>query len=171
MALVIEDGTIVSGANSYATLAELVDFANLRGYTIPSDPADQEVLMTKAMDFLESLRYYGTKVSPSTQELAYPRECVYIDGELFPDNDVPKNLVKAQCALAVIANTIELLPNLAAGSKGIILSESVFGAVSRSYAASTSSQRAPHLPLVNSLLYQICEWMPGGLGRCVAVRA
>lgn len=171
MALVIEDGTGVLGATSYATDTQLTDYATARSYEVPAVEADRDVLMIKAMDFLESLRYYGTKVEID-QSLSYPRDLVYIDGELFPNDEIPVKLIRAQCALAVVANSIDLMPNFSAGSKGIVLSESVFGAVSRSYAASTVSQRAPYLPYINSLLSQICDWVPGsGLGRMISVRA
>ena len=42
MALIIEDGSIVSGANSFVTAAEMVAYASLRGVTIPASTTTQE---------------------------------------------------------------------------------------------------------------------------------
>ena len=51
MALIIENGTIVANANSYATVAELRGYAALRGATVPTDDAQCEYMLIKAMPF------------------------------------------------------------------------------------------------------------------------
>ena len=44
MALIIENGTNVAGANSYATLTEILAFAALRGVTLSAVDATLEIL-------------------------------------------------------------------------------------------------------------------------------
>ena len=44
MALIIEDGTIVTGANSFTTDAEFVAYAALRGLVIPATEAERNPL-------------------------------------------------------------------------------------------------------------------------------
>jgi len=77
---IIEDGTIVTNANSYVTLAEIKAYATARNITLGTDPVieSQSVL---AVDYLESKRtqYQGSKVS-ELQELQFPRYNVKIDG-------------------------------------------------------------------------------------------
>lgn len=113
MALVVEDGSLVVGANSYVSLADARAFATARGFSLPSDDAVLEPLLIKAMDYLESKRaeYKGTKVE-STQALQWPRQDVYIDGFLFDYQAIPVELVSAQVQLAIEqhVNEVELNP-------------------------------------------------------------
>ena len=97
MALVIEDGSQVAGANSYVTSAEIEAYADLRGITLTNDP---EVLAIKAMDYVESLRYAGSKVA-QTQPLQWPRDGVYIDGFSVSESTIPNELKNGQMAVAI----------------------------------------------------------------------
>lgn len=101
MAIVIEDGTIVTGANSYATEAELTAYALARGTTIASG---QETLLLKAMDYLEQLDYVGTKYTKD-QPLQWPRDGVYIDGFPYTTTEIPPQVVTAQLAVALAINS------------------------------------------------------------------
>ena len=58
MALIIEDGSIVSGANSYAAHTDLADYAALRDVALTTDQGEREALLVKAMDAL-----YGRPLS------------------------------------------------------------------------------------------------------------
>lgn len=97
MAIVVEDGTIVTGANSYVTSAELTTYATDRGVTITGTNA---VLLIQAMDYIEAQNYKGYK-STAAQPLVWPREAVYIDGYLFDNDDIPEQLKNAQMATAL----------------------------------------------------------------------
>jgi hypothetical protein len=52
MALIVEDGTGVTGANSYADLATIRAYAEARQVTLPADP-NLEAMVFKGMDYLE----------------------------------------------------------------------------------------------------------------------
>jgi hypothetical protein len=113
MALIIEDGNIVSNANSYVTLAEARAFALARGVTLSAVDATLEPFVIKAMDFLESLRseYQGTKISKD-QRLQWPRTGVVCDGFDIADDEIPTVLKDAQCQLIVDGSSgSDLLPN------------------------------------------------------------
>lgn len=97
MALVIEDGTQVVGANSYVTSAEIETYADARGVTLTADP---EILATKAMDYIEAQAYIGVKVS-STQALQWPRTGAYVDGFEITNTTIPNELKTAQMATAL----------------------------------------------------------------------
>lgn len=106
MALTIENGTQVAGANSYVTVAEAKAFAAARGASnFPTADADVEVLLVLAMDYLEAKRsdFKGTKTSAS-QPLQYPREGSTVDGELIANNIIPVELKNAQMQLAIEAS-------------------------------------------------------------------
>ena len=97
MALIIEDGSKVSGANSYATEAELTAYAAARGVTITGTA---EQLMIKAMDYLEGKRFVGSKAA-SDQALQWPRYGVLIDGFYLSSDSMPENLKEAQMEIAL----------------------------------------------------------------------
>lgn len=113
MALTIEDGSGVVGANSYASVAEAQAFASARGVTLSATDSVVEALLIKASDYLESLegRYKGDRTDPE-QALAWPRSGVYLfESETeFSDAAIPALLLKAQCQLAVDAVSVALLP-------------------------------------------------------------
>jgi len=112
MVLIIEDGTIVTGANSFTTDVEFLAYADARGFTLPVDEDERNALQILAMDYLFSVecKLDGCRVSIE-QELMYPRVGACVNGFNIPSNSVPKNIKNAQMELAVQANTSELLIN------------------------------------------------------------
>ncbi len=97
MAIVIEDGSIVSGANSYVTEIELEDYAAARGYTLLEDAA---ILIVKSMDYTEVQPFGGFKYT-ADQPLQFPRENLKIDGYLIAVDVIPNELKIAQMATAI----------------------------------------------------------------------
>lgn len=95
MALVIEDGSIVPGANSYVTSAEYIAWADDRfgasRSTAPATEADAEPLILRSMDYFESQNFIGTK-KQSDQPLQWPRDNVYIDGFYQSNSAIPKEV-------------------------------------------------------------------------------
>lgn len=98
MALVIEDGTNVTGANSYITEAEYTTWANARfgtaRATLPVDPAAYESLILRATDYFEALEFKGFKVTEG-QPLQWPRNQVKIDGYYVDSGEIPAILKTA----------------------------------------------------------------------------
>lgn len=101
MALVIEDGTVVAGANSYIDLAYARSFAEARGVELSTDDSVVEVQVLIAMDYLESLSYKGTRTEPDDQLLAWPRTGVTFDGRTFGPHTIPNQLKSAQAQLII----------------------------------------------------------------------
>lgn len=139
MTLIVENGTGVVGANTYASDSDFVAYAAARGLTIPAAAADREVLLIKAMDWLESKRYWfiGTKVL-GTNSLQWPRTGAQLDSFDILPTAIPVELVKAECVLAVAAITYDLTPVLPAGYTGPVKREAV-GPVSVEYASPKDS--------------------------------
>lgn len=90
MALVVEDGTLVSGADSYVTLAEFKAWADKRGVTYGTDEAVTQQIY-RAMDYIESLNFIGEK-SDENQALQWPRDQVVIDGYYIDSDEMPSEL-------------------------------------------------------------------------------
>lgn len=97
MAIIVENGSIVTGANSYVTEAELTAYATARGVTL-IDGTEQ--LLIQAMDSIESKSFIGTK-STAGQPLQWPRDGVYIDGYYIEPTTIPTQLKNAQMATAI----------------------------------------------------------------------
>ena len=99
MALVKEDGSIVAGANTYVTAAELTDYGTARGITFTGDV---EVLLLKAMDYLESLdgRFKGDRTERD-QPLSWPRYGAVIENWSWASTEIPRQVVLAQLNLAI----------------------------------------------------------------------
>jgi len=104
MALTVEDGTIVSGADSYVTLAEYQEYGAARGWTLGDADADDEKNLRRGFDAINrKWEYIGEKVDPIYQQPAFPR---YIIKDRFeyvvPANEIPWQVKDAQCELAYL---------------------------------------------------------------------
>lgn len=150
MAIIVEDGTIVAGANSYVTETELENYAEDRGVTLGGDPA---VLLVAAADYLETFRnqYRGALVDRD-QPLAWPRDGAVIEGFAWDDDEIPRQVLLAQMIVAVEIGAGEDPLNPPAALP--VVKERVEGAVEVQYAApvgfklsKTSKARA----LINAL--------------------
>jgi hypothetical protein len=100
MTIVVEDGSIVSGANSYITVAEFKSWANDRGITYGTDAKITEQLH-RSMDYFESLPFKGVKHTKD-QALQFPRDDLYIDGYSIDSNEIPKEVKTALFELVKI---------------------------------------------------------------------
>lgn len=112
MALIIEDGSVVSGANSFVTDTEYVDYAAARGLTIGTYDGAREIELIKAMDYFLSVEtgLKGTRVN-GVQTLPYPRENLYVRNFFIPSDEIPDNAKFAQMEAAAASNDQELLTN------------------------------------------------------------
>lgn len=94
MALVIEDGSVVAGANSYITLAEYRAWANVRGITASDSDTVLERYILRAMDYFEQLQFIGNKANEN-QPLQWPRTEALIDGYYADATEIPVNVKTA----------------------------------------------------------------------------
>lgn len=121
MALIIEDGTIVAGAESYVTAAEATTYHTARGNAAwTGTDTVKEAALLKAAAYLDGHycnRFKGSKYQPLEQTMQWPRAGVFIDGHLLDAYTIPQRLKDAQCELALIALSADLAPPVAAGVK------------------------------------------------------
>lgn len=109
MALTIEDGTIVAGADSFATAAELVAYAGNFGRVIPADTPSQEALLRRAALEMNAKPWKGRTVS-QLQALAWPRYEVCLNKWLLPSDSIPAQIKAGQMALATEIHADDLSP-------------------------------------------------------------
>lgn len=102
MAVVVEDGTGLANANSYASEADADTYTSERGIAswAALAPGDKSSALIRATDYLKAYTWKGVR-AVSTQALDWPRRYVY-DGEgtLVASNVVPAALKKACIELA-----------------------------------------------------------------------
>lgn len=109
---VLEDGTGLSGSNSYASVAEWKAYWTDRAFDFSAftDPNIQ-VALIKATDYIDTNfrnRFLGS-FKVSTQALAWPRLNVYL--HCIAQTGVPINVKRATYEYAKRALTVELLPD------------------------------------------------------------
>ena len=106
MALTVEDGTIVAGADSYASQADFSAYAALMGLTLTGDAASQEIDMRRAGAYLDrQFTFVGRPVNRD-QTMEWPRYYEdEIEGVSLPTNEVPVEIVQAQYEIAYLFNS------------------------------------------------------------------
>jgi hypothetical protein len=156
MALTIEDGSLVSGANSYVTLADARAYAEDRGAVLPIDDDDAEVVILKAMDYLESFsdRFKGWRVERD-QALSWPRSGIVIEDWAWNSDEIPRQVISAQLALVLEINAGED-PFNPSPSASLPQTRKKVGPIEVEYAAprppSKVSKASPSQTIINLLL-------------------
>ncbi len=187
--LIVEDGTMPEGANTYVSLADVDAYLVPRGLweTTPDDAGDsviakKEAAIIRAFDAMNTLNWAGDV--PDWQRVtAWPRQNVPMPGvkpkpgeepTFLPADMVPRAVVQAQMELAgLIYGGLNPLAPVERGGKIISMSESskegdvdVIGGDSRSYSV-TYAESAPvetYLPAVYGILGPYLREIPGKSG-------
>ena len=113
MTLVIEDGTKVTGANSYITVAEYETWVDARfgtNHTGHGDDALVERYILRAMDYFERQAFRGVKANED-QPLQWPRYNVAIDGYYKDATEIPDEVKTALYELTRAEETSDGLLN------------------------------------------------------------
>lgn len=182
MSFVVEDGTIVANANSYATVADCITWLTCLGYTPMPTDAELQVLLIKGTLYIDSLEscMKGSQTSPGVQCLAYPRTGVCIGTYEVDANTIPKQLKTALFAAVAVQHFegINLMPNVAAASSstsaaGAVVEETV-GPLTIKYSdgntVATGGGSSPRLPLVMSSLSPLLSAGKYGAGGYQSMR-
>lgn len=102
MSLIVEDGSIVAGADSYVSLSDARALAAKYGWELPADDTEAEQALRNGAGYvgLQEPAMCGSRVS-AVQELAYPRKNVRLYGFPVTVDSVPSRVIRAQVAAAV----------------------------------------------------------------------
>ena len=148
--LIIEDGTIVTDANTYVDADEARLYASNRGVTLSADDDVVAVFIISAMDYLEAqrARYQGSKVAED-QALQFQRDDVYIDGISQDATTIPSILKQAQMRLVIEANNgVDLMPTRTGG----FITEDTVGPITTKYSEKVDTSIEPNITAVDALL-------------------
>lgn len=162
MALIVEDGTGLTTANAYISVAFAQEYHALRCNDAWSGPPTElEAAIIRATEWLD--RHYdfqGSRVvigdsgTPSVlpQALAWPREgVIHSDGIAVPWDAVPVEVQEATAELALVSLTTPLEPTSTEGR--ISRRDESIGSVRIAEDfASAGTTGAPEIPIVTSIL-------------------
>lgn len=133
MPLIIEDGTVVAGADSFISLADARTLADKYGWSLPVDDAEAEQALRNGAQYvdLQESRYSGSRVSID-QALSWPRiGASNTFGFDIPDDEIPSQVICGQVAAAIEYGSGT---DVRASSDGKnVASEEVVGAVKQSF--------------------------------------
>lgn len=158
MALVVEDGTGVAGANTYADLVVVREYATDLGLTVPAEDSELSVHVFRAMEWFELHEF--------------PHTPKYTDGLKFPREDedtIPQTVVKLICAAAATSVDIPLLPQYAGNALGD-LKKKKLDVMEREYYASTYSSSLPQLTKLDAMILPLLGGFGLGSGRLQTLR-
>lgn len=120
MALITEDGTGLSTAESFASVTFANTYHTNRGNTLwTGADAVKEAALRKATDYIQAkynARWDGYRMT-DTQALDWPRDYVVrasaLNGTIYwPNNSVPNDVAVATCILALKSLSAELMPDV-----------------------------------------------------------
>jgi len=102
MAITVEDGTNVAGADAYSSVADCSAWAVLYyGASLAGSPADKEAAIRRAVAYLDALSWKGNRAHGRSQALAWPRSGVTdYEGTSIASNTIPAEVIFAQHVLA-----------------------------------------------------------------------
>lgn len=157
MALIVETGPGVAGANSYTSLADAMAFINARDLSV----ALTEGLLLRAMDVLNVQTFKGAKTEAGNS-LPWPRIGVYdCDDTLGASDFIPPQIIHAQIWLAFYIQSDSdpaAVPEPAIKSEKVDVIETVYAVKD----GSTTAINPVTLPNVRNALK--CFITPIGMG-------
>ena len=168
--IITEDGTNVSGANSFVTIDEVRVFAANRSVMLSLDDDVVAAQLIKSSDYLESFasEYKGAMTYPD-QSLQWPRTGVYLydNDVMFPVDAIPRELKSAQCALVIsLHDGVELMPTVSASN---YVTEETVGPLTTKYSDPLSIGVMPTMTAVEAWLDPLLEAIAGSALRTVRV--
>lgn len=99
--LTVEDGTGVTGADSFMSLADFRTFATGHNFDAPVDDDTAEGWLRRAAFSMGQMGWLGSLAS-STQGLSWPRTGVVLrNGEIIAGDYIPRAIVYGQAMLAL----------------------------------------------------------------------
>lgn len=170
MALVVEDGSVVPGANSYVDMTYADAYHLSRNNTAWAEGAsspdtDREGALIRATQWLDATyrsRFPGAKVGGRSQSLQWPRTgAVDADGNTIADDEIPTEIMQATCeaALRELSSPGSLSPDYNNSQR--VVSEKV-GDLAVTYSDSAS---AADMTPVFSIIDGILEGLLGDLSN------
>jgi hypothetical protein len=158
--LTVEDGTGLSGANSYVDWDYIETYAEARGWTDWAAATDdaKEIAILSATIYLDASYSWKGAIAAETQALAWPREGVR-DREGREITGVPQRIKDACCELARMNITAALVTSRTEAEIASVQA----GSVSVTYARGNRVSEAERFAWVDRLLTGLHSGRAGGI--------
>lgn len=162
MTFVVEDGSGVTGANSYASIDQADAYHLARGNTAwaealssPDDARESALVRATAwIDGVYGSRFSGKRTNGRSQSLQWPRTCATdAECEIISSDEIPVEIINATCeaALRELADAGSLSPDYIQSQR--VVSEQV-GSLSVTYQSTFGGARdaRPVLTIIQDIL-------------------
>ena len=147
MTLIVEDGTLVAGANTYLTAAEAnTILANFGKAALVVGTA--EASLKQAAQYLQGFSFKGYSETQE-QSLIFPRQGIVIDGFEFPFDEIPNQLKNAQ---ALAASLVDTGTSLYSDSSGQEIIQKTVDVISVTYQPSGIASSQPIFGMIQAQL-------------------
>jgi len=159
MTIIVEDGSIVAGANSYLSRVDYITYALSMGVVIASDSA-ADIELIKAAQFIDQHEpnLQGIRVARDNP-MAFPRYGVVINSWYWNSDEIPRQVILAQQSYALDVHAGIDLWNKGANANLITSEERVEGAVTVKFAVPSTTgvtdQKMTHTSTGDALLATI----------------
>lgn len=166
MPFTVEDGTGVTGANSYASIAFADAYFEERDNAVWAaivDDGDKEGYLIRATDYIENFfgrRFIGEMVS-TDQALSWPRT----DADPYPSTSIPLRLQKATAEYALRAIDGPLAPDPLVGAEGFtsVVKKKVVGPIEKEFSVYGSKPKLMRsYPEADALIVPLLQPGTGG---------
>lgn len=127
--VIVEDGTIIDGANSYISETDFNAYVAETGFVTTADDTVKQNAVIKACQYLNTLNYSGYKAEGRTSVMQFPRSCSTI---------IPDVLKTAQLWLTcyLLVDNINLYND---NTKGLQVQSKTVGPISKTFFAPSDS--------------------------------
>jgi|SRR5215204_651600 len=179
MALVTEDGTGLSTAESYISVSDADTYHDVRGQEAWSDgtTTEKEAALRKATAYIDGrygARFTGTKRLGREQALLWPRTGAEdAEGWVLDYDEVPVEIERAtaEAALRELADPGSLSPDVEISTSGSVIREKV-GPLEVEYSdPATVDRTRPVLQVLDDILAPLLRGLGSGFGTLPVVRA
>ena len=150
--IIVEDGTVVAGANSFVSLVDARTKVEALGLVISADDETAKSQLTQS--YFQLVRSYQNRLNGDLVSLDQtgiaPRKNLYAKGFGIPSNVVPNDFINAQLAYADSINKGADVNQTAKAQE--VSSESLDGVGSKTYKNGSSRRTTPYVPAVSQWL-------------------
>ncbi len=163
MALIVEDGAVVSGADSFLSIADARAMASDYGLSLPDDDDEAGVILRQGyLNLLASEKtLQGLRVS-ADQTGIFPRSGVYLNGFNVPSDAIPNEVKLAQMYGSDAINSGASINSVDTGES--LASFDVKGVYSETYQANSSKSTNATIQGVYNALHPLTKAAIGGGG-------
>ena len=178
MALVVEDGTGLSTAESYISVANADSYHSVRGNsTWTGADALKESALRRATTYIDGRygpRFSGYRRLARDQALMWPRsDATDVEGWTIENDDIPVEIERAtaEAALRELVDPGSLSPDVEISTSGSIIREKV-GPLEVEYSDPAAVDRTrPVLQILDDILAPLLRGLGSGFGSIPVVRA